>query len=147
MKNPEIILVTGGVCTGKSTYINKNIPDDYVSIDAGDIFIELSEGEYYDFPAHLEDEMNRIGQEKLKEALTGRKNIVLELIGNDTTLMAELIGLLKKTGYKVKLAQLTCDVDVAIERNNNRPEDNISAYFTEPYHFEWFKKVITELSE
>jgi len=114
-------------------------------VDAGDIFIELSEGEFYDFPSHLEDEMNRIGKEKLKKALTGRKNIVLELIGNDVALMTELIDLLKKIDYNINLEHFTCDVDTAVERNKNRSDDNISAYFTELYHFGWFRDVIPAL--
>jgi hypothetical protein len=32
---------------------------------------------------------------------------------------------------------VTLDVEVAMERNLNRSPDNISAYYTEPFHLRW----------
>jgi hypothetical protein len=77
---PIFAIVAGGVCSGK-TYLRKTeYSDNYISIYACDIFIKLSNGEYYDFPSHLESEMNRIGLAQLKMAFESKQNIILRLL-------------------------------------------------------------------
>ena len=74
---PEFIIVMGGACTGKTTFRKSKYSTGYVNIDAGEIFIELSKGEYYDFPSHLEEKMNQIGIEKMRESILKGENIVI----------------------------------------------------------------------
>ena len=70
---PELIIIMGGVCTGKTTLRKNKYANGYVNIDAGEIFIELSKGEYYDFPSHLEGTMNQIGLKKMRESILSPK--------------------------------------------------------------------------
>jgi len=61
-KKPEfVIIVIGGICSGKTTLQKEKYSNGYVNIDTGEIFIELSQGEYFDFPSHLEEGINRLG--------------------------------------------------------------------------------------
>ena len=140
----ELVIITGGVCAGKTTHRIENYSQSYLSIDASDIFIELSKGKYYDFPSHLESEMTNIGLRKMREAVQNSNNIVIELIGTNPQSIEDIIELSKKIGYKSKVVHLTCGIEEAKKRNEKRKDDNISAYFCEPYHIDWFKQVALE---
>ena len=142
---PIFIIVMGGVCTGKTTFrLNKYSSNNYTHIDAGEIFIELSEGEYYDFPSHLEDKMNQIGITKMRDSIRENKNIVIEIIGANNESVKELMDLSDKIKYSNRVEYLECDLDVALLRNQNRGDDNISAYYSEPYNIMWFKQAAIE---
>jgi len=138
----ELLLIMGGVCSGKTTHRKENYSAGYLSIDASDIFIELSKGEYYDFPSHLEREMNNIGLNRMRKAIQNSDNIVIEIIGANQKPIEEIIEYSKRIGYKTKLIHLTCDIEEAKRRNDNREDDNISAHFCEPYHIKWLKQVV-----
>ena len=142
-KNPKVVIVMGGVCSGKTTYINKEYLKSCTNIDAGKIFIELSKGEYYDFPSHLEEKLNEIGLAKLKTAIRNREDIVVEIIGNKPELLKELIDQINKINYKINLVNLTCRIEEAKHRNAYRDDESISAYYCEPYHLEWFKQIVS----
>lgn len=141
---PEFIIIMGGVCTGKTTLRKSKYYTGYVNIDAGDIFIELSKGEYFDFPSHLEDKMNQIGLSKMRECIKDKKNIVIEIIGADYESVKELLDLSDKIKYSHKVDYLECDMEEAWQRNVNRGNDNISAHYCEPYHIKWFKQASIE---
>jgi GTPase SAR1 family protein len=49
-EKPKLVLILGAVAVGKTTLRRQKYTSGYTHIDAGDIFIELSKGEYYDFP-------------------------------------------------------------------------------------------------
>lgn len=144
-EKPNLIIIMGGVCSGKTEFRkNKYLGPDFNHIDAGEIFIELSENEYYEFPSHLEDKMNQIGLEKLRVCIFQKKDIVVEIVGENLEAVKELLELAKKIDYKTNVEFLECDVEDALQRNENRDENNISAYYCEPYHLDWFKKASTE---
>ena len=140
--NPQFDFVVGGVCSGKSYFIKQKYTTGYKHIDAGEIFIELSKGKYYDFPSSLENQMNKIGSEFLNKAISEKANIVMELIGDDSNEISPLIDALKRIGYEVNLVGLDSEVETALERNKNRSDDNISAFYTQKYHFKWLKDAI-----
>lgn len=144
-EKPNLIIIMGGVCSGKTEFRkNKYLGPDFNHIDAGEIFIELSENEYYEFPSHLEDKMNQIGLEKLRVCIFQKKDIVVEIVGENLEAVKELLVLAKKIDYKTNVEFLECDIEDALQRNENRDENNISAYYCEPYHLDWFKKASTE---
>jgi len=144
-EQPNLIIIMGGVCSGKTEFRkNKYLAPDFNHIDAGEIFIELSENEYYEFPSHLEEKMNQIGLEKLRGCIFQKKDIVIEIIGENIEAVKELLELAKKIDYKTNVEFLECDIEDALQRNENRDENNISAYYCESYHLEWFKKASTE---
>ncbi len=98
-KIPELTIIMGGVCSGKTTLRKNEYANGYVNIDAGDIFIDLSSGEYFDFPSHLEENMNQIGLNKMRESILDKKNIVIEIIGAEYETVKELIDLSEKINY------------------------------------------------
>ena len=143
-QKPEFVIVMGSVCSGKTTHRKKKFTNGYVNIDAGEIFIQLSQGQYYDFPSHLESEMNEIGLEIMRRSFKNRYNIVIEIIGAKQELIEKLIEFAEKLNYSTKVEILHCEIDVAWQRNVSRDKDNISAHFCESYHVTWFQKAAIE---
>lgn len=136
---PTFTFVIGPVCVGKTTYIKeKNLKKTSVHIDAGDIYLKLNHGSWLDFGEKHEKELNEIGLSTLTQAFNEKKNITMEILGYDVMEQLKLLlSTLKKMGYHTKVIDLDCDIKAAQERNKNRQENNISAYFTEPYHINW----------
>ena len=139
---PKFDFVLGGVCSGKSHFIRENYKSGYTHIDAADIFIKLSEGKYYDFPSILERPMNKIGFDRTTKAIGERANIVMEFIGDNEEQFSMLLDELKSIDYEINIHAIDCDFDLTMERNKNRGDDNISAYYTQPYHYKWIEKAI-----
>lgn len=144
---PQFDLVMGGVCTGKSHFIKENYKSGYTHIDAGDIFMKLSKGKYFDFPSTLEHKMNKIGLELANKAIAEKANIVMEVTGDNEEEVSQLIDELTEVGYEINVQGITCDEETALERNVNRSDDNISAYFTQPYHFKWMSEAIAKTTK
>jgi hypothetical protein len=134
---PKLVLVMGGVAAGKTTLRKAKFSNGFVLVDAGDIFIRLSRGGYFDFPGHLEAPMHAVGALVAARAVKERRNIVTEIIGSDSGRTLTLIETMKAAGYKVESHGVTCEISVAMERNKNRSDDNISAYFSEPFNERW----------
>lgn len=68
----------------------------------------------------------------------------MELVGENFEAVKELLEWAKKIGYQTQVEFLECDIEDALQRNENRDENNISAYFCEPYHLDWFKRASME---
>jgi len=143
-KKPEFVIIMGAVCVGKTVFRKEKYSNGYTNIDAGEIFIQLSEGKYYNFPSHLEDKMNQIGLNKMRESLNNRDNIVIEIIGAKYKLLKKVVDFAEKLNYSTVVQFLECDIDEAWERNINRDDNNVSAHFYEKFHAAWLKQAATE---
>lgn len=143
-ERPTLFIVSGGICSGKSTHIANEYPSNYLHIDAGDLFIGLSEGEYYDFPSELEEPLNEFGFELFKMGIRTKRDIVIEVVGSDIAIMEQFFDLAKSIKYRVKIDHITCDIETAKHRNNNRGDDSISSYYTEQFHLNWFRQAVVE---
>ncbi|HUL45579.1 MAG TPA: zeta toxin family protein [Steroidobacteraceae bacterium] len=141
---PRFVLLLGGVCTGKTSMRKATYSKDYVVLDAGEIFLNLSRGEYYEFGEMFEQPLDMIGYGVAYKAIRGRRNIVTELIGSDYGPTKSVIDAMQSLGYKVEVIGVDCDLEVAMARNLNRGLDNISAHFTDPYHIRWLLQAAAE---
>jgi hypothetical protein len=135
----------GGVCVGKSTLRRKEYSKGYVFLDAGEIFLTLCKGKDLDFPSVHKKKMEQIGSAIAVQAIKEKRNIVTEIIGANYEAVQSLIDAIISAGYKVNLVPLLGDIAETWERNVNRDEDNISAYYCETYHLKWIHKAIAEL--
>lgn len=144
--DPTLVLVMGGVAAGKTRFRRQRYSHGYVVLDAGEIFLELSNGEYFAFPSLLEDQMQIIGSELAYRSLSERHHIVTELIGDEREPTEAMIRAVKAIGYKIILQGLTCDIEVVMERNQARGINNISAYFTQRYHMRWLTEAAEHVS-
>lgn len=134
---PELALVTGGVAVGKSRMRRERFAHGFVTLDAGEIFIHLSRGRYIAFPDFLEEPMDMIGGLIAAQAVRERRNIVCELIGAEADPLEKLIHTYRALGYYISMAGMTVDLEQSLHWNEARSDDNISAYYTEPFHHRW----------
>lgn len=107
---PELVLITGGAAVGKSRMRRARFACGYVNLDAGDIFIRLSQGRYIDFPSFLEEPMDMIGGLIAWQALRERRNIVCELIGAEVDPVKRLIDTYRALDYHIAVTGMTADL-------------------------------------
>ena len=91
--------------------------------------------------------MNRTGLNLLKNAIKEKKNIVFEIVGSEIEFVTQMTEIIKSLDYKVNYSFITCDIETAKERNENRSDDNISAYYYEYIHLRWLIQVSEELNK
>ena len=137
---PTFVLLCGGVCSGKTTIRKQKYSHGYVLIDAAEIFLSLSQGEYYDFGAAFEEPLELIGGYVAWKAVREKRNIVTEMICASRDNMEAVIQAMKSIGYKIDIVYVQCEIEEAMKRNLERGDDNISAHYTEPYHQQWILK-------
>ena len=135
--SPEIVLIMGGVAVGKTTHRKQNYSSGYVVIDSAEVFLSLCRGGYFDFPESFEEPMEIIGQLVAGRAVSEQRNIVTEIIGSEYEPTIALIETMKGAGYKVNIVGLQCDLQESMNRNLNRGDDCISAYYAEAYQIRW----------
>lgn len=136
-EQPKIVLIVGAVAVGKTTLRRERCSTGYVLIDAADIFLSLQGDAFLTFPGPLEEVMERVGESVAARAIIERRHIVTELIADDREATEELCRAMSAAGYSIDVAGLTCDLDVALDRNMSRGDNNVSAYYAEPYHRRW----------
>lgn len=134
---PKLMLVTGGVAVGKSRLRRERFAHGFVTLDAGEIFIHLSRGRYIPFPSFLEEPMDMIGGLIATQAVREHRNIVCELIGAEPEPVEKLINTYRALGYYISVTGVTADIEQSLRWNQERSDDNISAYYTEPFHHRW----------
>ena len=134
---PEFVLLIGGPAVGKTTVRKQRFSRGYVVVDAAEIFVMLDGWKDQPFPGELEEPVNLVGALVAQRAITERRNIVTELIGADYAPTIALIEAMNNAGYQVMVNAVNCDIDEAARRNFARGNDEISAYFSEPYQRQW----------
>ena len=146
-EKPKIVILTGGCASGKTTLRKEQYATGYVIVDAAEIFLSLSRGEFFPFPDGLEKPMNMIGERVAHRAVVERRHIVTELIFFDLEGVTNITHALRAFGYTMTMVQVQCDPEVAWERNVNRGDDNISCVVTERYQIRWLLKAVPEVSK
>ena len=106
-------------------------------MDAAEVFLNLSRGEFFPFPGPLEPGMNAVGQLVAHRAVSERRHIVTELTAVEYDPTKELLDTMKAAGYVLSIQGVTCDMEEAWRRNVSRGNDNVSCHFAEPYHRRW----------
>ena len=140
---PRLVILMGGPASGKTTFRKERYSTGYVLVDAAEIFLSLSRGEFFPFPEAFEQPMDTIGKLVARRAVTEKRHMVTEFIGADYAPISALIGAMQAIGYRVEVQALTCDMEEAQRRNLSRGEDNISCYYAEPYQHRWLYDAAT----
>jgi hypothetical protein len=142
---PEFVVIMGGIGCGKTTLRKMHYGNKHVVIDAGEIFSNLCDPEVFTFGDILNDAVEDIGYILARQAIAERRNIVSEVVGADNLqVLKEVLGGMKRLGYRVILKAVDCSVEQAIERHKNQDPGNISAYFTESYQLRWIASAIED---
>jgi hypothetical protein len=141
---PRFVVILGGVAVGKSRFRRDRYGHGFVTIDAGEIFLNLSRGAFYPFPSDLEEPMNLIGAWVAAQAFQERRNVVTELILNEQKdSIIRIIEAVRSLGYRIEAETLSCDMTLALEHNATRGQNNISAYYTHKYHERWILDAVS----
>jgi len=143
--HPAIIFVVGRSCSGKSTFIREKIGDDFVRVDAGNLFFNLGGGAVAEFPGSLEDDINEVGRGIALGSLAKKFDLVIEFTGADTVRMQMLIRALADIGYAVDIKYVRVDLAQASVWNMMREDHTVPAHETDSFHFDWLVDGINSL--
>lgn len=135
--SPRIVVLMGTPAGGKTSFRKDKYSSGYVLVDAADIFITMSNGEYFDFPGPFEKLMHIVGEFVASRAVREKRHIVTEIIGSDLAPTKQLLDAMLAAGYLIDVQAIECSLDVAMERNEKRGADCVSAYYAEPYQRTW----------
>ena len=144
---PRVVILMGGSASGKTTIRKQNYSTGYVLVDAAEIFLNLSRGEFFPFPEAFEEPMEVIGHLVARRAIAERRNIVTEIVGSSYDATNALIEALLAAGYRIEVQAITCELAEATRRNANREDDCISAYYAEPYQHRWLVKAAQHVKD
>ena len=141
---PNCVLILGPVAAGKTTLRKEKYATGFVVIDAVEIFLHMSCGEYYPFPDAFRDPMDFFGRMLATRAIRDKRHIVTEMIGSDSESLQALIEAMTANGYKVELIFVHCAMEQAVRWNQSRGDDSISAYYAEPFQWAWMMEAASE---
>lgn len=146
-ESPTFVLVMGAIAVGKTDVRRKKYSSGFVVVDAAEIFLDLCDGVYHDFPSIFEEPVNVIGEAIATRAVAENRNMVCEVVGDDSAQIAPLIEALKQIGYRASLESISCDLEESLRRNENRGENDISSYYTQEFHVRWLFTALREQSQ
>lgn len=130
---PQLVILTGGVASGKTTMRRQKFSDGYVQFEYGDVCTAIKkvmEAEEEKLLKYAFFASNLI----LNESLAAKKNIVTEIIGDNEALISPIIDEMTKKGYKVSINYVHCDPAEAYKRHLKavkEDKDYWSAHFTQ----------------
>lgn len=130
---PKFVLVTGGVAAGKTTIRRQKYATGYVNFEYGEIYTAVKREVGTDHP-RLEVYVNVVCDLILRETITEKKNLVVEIIGDNYEKLVPLIDKMVSVGYKVEMVGITADPVEAYQRHLKAVKedpDYISAHFTQ----------------
>ena len=142
---PKATFITGQLCAGKTTHRKKHCGEDFVLLDAGDVYLKLNNGSWTDFGRRLESDMKRACFAIAGRSVMQKRSMVSELlVDNEETARAFKVVRegLADLGYDISIVDMDCDIETAKRRNAEREVNNISSYHTTSYHLNTLLDVI-----
>lgn len=141
---PELLILMGGTGVGKTTIRNQKYHTGWVIADPNDIFqaVKKTIGPEGDIPY-----VYIAGVEILKRAISEKRNIVIEVVGDKFEPLKHLLDSMEAIGYKPQVQAIINDIEKSFENNVNRSKDNISAAFTQDEVYSWFNSALKDLKK
>jgi hypothetical protein len=131
--SPKFVILMGGVASGKTTIRKEKFSKNFVNFDFGEIEFAVKSAIGPNNP-ELERFVILTCALILRISLSSKRNIVIEIIGDDKDVIDPILGQMKKNGYAVSIEFVTCDPEEAYRRHIVAVEngkDYLSAYFTQ----------------
>ncbi len=140
-QEPQFVVVCGPVGTGKSTIRKKKFNKGFVLIDAGEVYLKLTNNESNRIEK-LEGFIEIVGSLLTAEAIDQKRNIVIEVLMDNEQPIKSIIDKMVEKGYKVKLEYIHADPVTSWKRNISREKHNISSYHTQGQTMAWFSQFL-----
>ncbi|MEX0998649.1 MAG: hypothetical protein WD000_01620 [Thermodesulfobacteriota bacterium] len=130
---PQFVIVMGGVGAGKTTTRKQQYAEGYVHFEFGEIYIAVRNILGGNNPKRKKYAV-LASDLILKESIREKKNIVIEIIGDNYDIIEPITDKMHGIGYEISMQQVTADVAEAYNRHLEaveKDESYISAYFTQ----------------
>ncbi len=130
---PKFVILMGGIGAGKTMIRRAEFSKDYVNLDFGEIDTAIRDSIGKDHSRLIEYSFLACDI-ILKECVLERKNIVIEIIGDNYDQIAPVITKMKEIGYDVQLRPIISDIEEARKRHlqaSKEDKNYISAYYTQ----------------
>jgi len=137
---PQLVILTGGVASGKTTIRRQKYTDGYVNFEFGEI-CNVIKKEFGEKDPKLTNYIVLICDSILNESIEAKKNIVIEIIGDNKEILDSIINKMKGVGYKISIQFIFCDPVIAYERHLKAVEtdkDYQSVHFTDEATLSFF---------
>lgn len=137
---PILTIFMGGVGSGKTTLRRQQCAEGFVHFDFGEIFVALKKRFGAEHP-RLSDYACLASNLILKESIQGKRNIAIEIIGQNEAHIAPVIDGMKAQGYEVSASFVNCDPVEAYARHVKAVEtdpDYDSAYYSQEATLSFF---------
>jgi hypothetical protein len=138
--DPQFVVVAGGVGVGKSRFRKANYQKGWVFVDSGEVYREIKP---MLATSSLDAEnacMEFAGYGLLDKAISERRNILIEIVGNTIEPIQTIIKKMTEIGYRVDLRFIQNDNQKSWNNNLGRGKDNTSAYYTQDETLAWFRR-------
>jgi hypothetical protein len=136
---PELVIIIGPVAAGKTRHIKENYQNGYVWIDMARIFFDLQRETGIRLNRRNEI-INFIGLVTADLALLEKRNIIIELVGDELERIDNIIEIMKNHGYKVKITMINSLDDDCFPKSKVLKSEYMSSYYTESFHYDWIEK-------
>lgn len=137
---PKFVIFIGGVGSGKTTIRRQKFANGYVNFEFGEIY-NATEKEFGEDNARLSDYAALASDMILKESIEGKKNIVVEIIGENKEVIDPVVNKMKDIGYDISIQAIYCDPVEAYERHIKAVKEDkkyLSAHFTQEATLSFF---------
>lgn len=137
--DPELVIIMGPVAAGKTRHIKENYENGYVWLDMARIFFDLQKETGIKLNRRNEI-INFIGLVTADLALLEKRNIIIEVVGEELERIDTIIEMMKSQGYKVKIIVINSLEDDCFPKTRVIKDEYMSSYYTESYHYNWIEK-------
>ena len=130
---PKFVVLMGGIASGKTTTRREKYAVGYVNFDFGEIHLAFEKAIGRNNPK-LAEYTTFASDMILRESIDSKKNIVIEIIGDNYNLIIPVIDKMKEIGYKPEIVGLISDIVESKKRYDKALEedkDYISAFRTQ----------------
>lgn len=137
---PKLVIFMGGIGAGKTTLRREQFATGYVHFDYGEI-AEVIKNTFGADDPKLASYISLACKVILEECILEKKNIVIEIIGDNYDTISPVIDSMKGIGYDVSINAITCDIAEAYQRHIKAVQDDpsyMSAHYTQEATLSFF---------
>lgn len=141
---PYLVIIMGDIGAGKTTLRRQKYSQGYVNFEFGEICKAVKKEFPEDHPK-LFDYSLFTNFMILQESIKSKRNIVVEILGDNKDLIDPVIKKMLEVGYKLSLVCVECDLKKAYERHLKAVKEDkgyASVFFTQEATLSVFYEIL-----